>query len=261
MIRHKYFIAHISDKEARFYTPIYKHNFYISSMKNIQIVAFDADDTLWVNEPNYQEVEQKFCQLLEDFLSHHHISQELFKTEMANLELYGYGAKSFMLSMIETAMRISDHTLNAMTIQRIMDLGKELINRPIQLLEGVDEVLKSLHGKYLLVVATKGDLLDQERKLRNSGLEKYFHHIEIMSDKKEQDYSKLLRQLNVVPENFLMIGNSLKSDIIPVINIGGWAIHVPYHTTWAHEHIEFELNNPRFFHLPVIADTISLLKY
>ncbi|MDZ7605458.1 MAG: HAD family hydrolase [Cyclobacteriaceae bacterium] len=116
-------------------------------MKNIRIVAFDADDTLWVNEPNYQEVEHKFCQLLEDYLSHHNLSQELFKTEMANLELYGYGAKSFMLSMIETAMRISDHTLGAATIQKIIDLGKELLNMPIQLLDGVEEVLKSLHGK------------------------------------------------------------------------------------------------------------------
>jgi len=229
-------------------------------MKNIQIVAFDADDTLWVNEPNYQEVEQKFCQLLEDYLSHHHISQELFKTEMANLGLYGYGAKSFMLSMIETALRITDYRLSVITIQKIIDYGKELLNKPIQLLDGVEEVLKSLYGKYLLVVATKGDLLDQERKLNNSGLEKYFHHIEIMSDKKEADYSKLLKQLNTTPEAFLMIGNSLKSDIIPVINIGGYAIHVPYQTTWAHEHIEYELNNPRFFKLPVIIDAISLLK-
>ncbi|MDZ7605457.1 MAG: HAD hydrolase-like protein [Cyclobacteriaceae bacterium] len=114
-------------------------------------------------------------------------------------------------------------------------------------------------GKYTLVVATKGDLLDQERKLRNSALEKYFHHIEIMSDKKEADYTKLLRQLNIAPENFLMIGNSLKSDIIPVINIGGFAIHVPYHTTWAHEHIEYELDNPRFYRVPAIFNAISLL--
>jgi len=229
-------------------------------MKNIKIVAFDADDTLWVNEPNYQEIEQKFCLLLEDFLSHHHISQELFKTEMANLELYGYGAKSFMLSMIETAIQISNGTLGSSTIQKIIDYGKELLNKPIELLENVDDVLKSLYGSYLLVVATKGDLLDQERKLHNSGLQKYFHHIEIMSDKKEDDYLKLLKQLNIQPEEFVMIGNSLKSDIIPVINIGGFAIHIPYHTTWAHEHIDYELGNPRFFKLSGVIDVISLLK-
>lgn len=229
-------------------------------MKNVKVVAFDADDTLWINEPNYQEVEKKFCQLLEDLLSHHNISQELFKTEMANLELYGYGAKSFVLSMIETALRISNGTLSALSIQKIIDYGKELLNKPIQLLDGVEEVLKSLHSKYLLVVATKGDLLDQQRKLNNSGLEKYFHHIEVMSDKKEADYSKLLKHLNISAEEFLMIGNSLKSDIIPVINVGGYAIHVPYHTTWAHEHIDYDLKNPRFFRFPDIIDVISLLK-
>jgi len=234
-------------------------NFYISPMQNIRIVAFDADDTLWVNEPHYQDVELKFCQLLEEYLSHHHLSQELYKTEMANLELYGYGAKSFMLSMVETALRITDQNLNPVTIQKIIGLGKEMLGRPIELLDGVEEVLRSLRDRYVLVVATKGDLLDQERKLRNSGLEKYFHHIEIMSDKKESDYEKLLHQLNIAPENFLMIGNSLKSDVIPVINIGGYAFHVPFHTTWVHEKIENTVEYPRFLRLSTISDAISLL--
>lgn len=229
-------------------------------MKDINVIAFDADDTLWVNEPYFQEVESKFCALLEDYLSHHHISQELFKTEMQNLALYGFGAKSFMLSMIETAIRISDGKIPVKVIEKIIEYGKALLDQPIELLDGVNEVLSSLQGKYLLVVATKGDLLDQERKLEKSKLGGFFHHIEIMSDKKESDYLKLLSHLNVDPESFLMIGNSLKSDVIPVLNIGGFGIHVPYHTTWAHEHMENELVHERFLKLESIEEILTHLK-
>lgn len=176
-------------------------------MNYIKTIAFDADDTLWVNEPYFQEMEAKFCELMEDYLSRHHVSQELFKTEMSNLALYGYGVKSFVLSMIETALQVSDRTINLEAIEKIIALGKELLDKPIELLEGVDDVLMALHGKYTLVVATKGDLLDQEKKLEKSKLARYFHHIEIMSDKKESDYIKLLNHLNIEPESFLMIGN------------------------------------------------------
>ena len=229
-------------------------------MKDIKVIAFDADDTLWVNEPYFQQVESKFCALLEDYLSHHHISQELFKTEMQNLALYGFGAKSFMLSMIETAIRISDEKIPVKVIEKIIEYGKALLDQPIELLDGVYEILPSLQGRYLLVVATKGDLLDQERKLEKSKLGAFFHHIEIMSDKKESDYLTLLSHLNVDPESFLMIGNSLKSDVIPVLNIGGFGIHVPYHTTWAHEHMENELIHERFLQLESLSEVLSHLK-
>jgi putative hydrolase of the HAD superfamily len=215
-------------------------------MKNIKVIAFDADDTLWVNEPYFQEVERKFCELLEDYLSQHHISQELFKTEMKNLAHYGFGVKSFILSMIETAISISNRTISMEVIEKIINYGKGLLDQPIELLDGVKEVLEDLHHKYRLVVATKGDLLDQERKLQRSRLSGYFHHIEIMSDKKESDYQKLLKHLDVPPENFLMIGNSIKSDILPVLNLGGYAVHVPFHTTWAHEHIDHEIIHEHF---------------
>jgi len=228
-------------------------------MDKIKIIAFDADDTLWVNEPNFQEVESKFCELMEDYLSHHHISQELFKTEMSNLALYGFGVKSFMLSMIETAIRISDGTINLQVIDKIIKLGKELLEKPIELLDGVKEVLNALHGKYTLVVATKGDLLDQERKLEKSKLGGHFHHIEIMSDKKESDYLKLLKHLEIEPESFLMIGNSIKSDVMPVLNIGGYAIHVPYHTTWVHEHVDHEISHERFSVAENIQEVLSIL--
>ena len=225
----------------------------------LKVIAFDADDTLWVNEPYFQETEHKFCALLEDYLPHHSVSQELFKTEMQNLALYGYGVKSFMLSMIETALRVSNNTVGLPTIEKAIQYGKDLLDKPIELLDGIEDVLQTLKNKYRLVVATKGDLLDQERKLKKSGLEHYFHHIEIMSDKQEKDYIKLIKHLDIKPEEFLMIGNSLKSDVIPVLAIGGHAVHVPYHTTWAHEKVDQIIEHERFSQVTTIRETISYL--
>jgi putative hydrolase of the HAD superfamily len=201
----------------------------------VKVVAFDADDTLWVNEPYFQETEKHFCAILEDYLPAHTIQQELLKTEIQNMPLYGFGVKAFMLSMVETALRISEGHISAKSLERILALGKEMLEKPIELLPGVREVLEGLYGKFRLVVATKGDLLDQERKLKKSGLESFFHHIEIMSDKQTTDYQKLIRHLDIRPEEFLMIGNSIKSDVLPVLKIGGKAVHVPYHTTWQFE--------------------------
>ncbi len=226
---------------------------------NIKVIAFDADDTLWVNEPYFQETEKKFCNLLEDYLPHHTISQELFKTEMNNLALYGYGVKGFMLSMVETALKVSDKTLNLAIIEKAIQYGKELLDKPIEMLEGVEDVLKALSGKYKLVVATKGDLLDQERKLKKSGIEHYFHHTEIMSDKKQSDYKKLIKHLDIQPKEFMMIGNSIKSDVLPVLEIGGHAVHVPYHTTWAHEHVEANIDHANFKQVHHINDILPFL--
>ena len=204
--------------------------------KNFKIIGFDGDDTLWVNEPYYQEIEKQFCDLLSDYNNTDLVSKELFNIEMQNLDLYGYGAKSFTLSLIETALKISNHKIPQSTIFEIIKLGKSLINKPVILLDGVPEILEKLYKKGTkLIVATKGDLLDQERKLKKSNINQYFHHIEIMSDKKDSDYLKLLSHLDINPDEFLMIGNSLRSDIKPVLNIGGSGIHVPYHTTWQHE--------------------------
>ncbi len=228
-------------------------------MNQIRVIAFDADDTLWVNEPYFQEAEQRFCELLEDYMPKHNVSQELFKTEMKNLSLYGYGIKGFMLCMIETVLRIANHTVNPSMIEKCIQLGQDLLNKPIELLEGVEHVLQNLKGKYRLVVATKGDLLDQERKLKKSGIAHYFHHIEIMSDKQEQDYLKLLKHLDCMPENFLMMGNSLKSDIMPVLEIGGYAVHIPYHTTWAHEKTDHRIENERFLAVEKIDQVLNLL--
>lgn len=223
----------------------------------LKVIAFDADDTLWINEPYFQETEDKFCALLEDYLPHHTIRQELFKTEMQNLGLYGYGIKGFMLSMVETAQRISDNRVSSTIIEKILQLGKDQLDRPVELLDGMEETLHLLKKKYRLVLATKGDLLDQERKLKKSSLESYFHHIEIMSDKQQADYQKLIRHLDIDPFDFLMIGNSLKSDVLPVLAIGGHAIHIPYHSTWAHEQVEEKIEHPNFRQAENIKEAVS----
>jgi putative hydrolase of the HAD superfamily len=226
---------------------------------DIKVIAFDADDTLWVNEPYFKEIEEKFCDLLEDYLPRHTLVKELFKTEIDNLSLYGYGVKGFMLSMIETALRVTNNTLNIEVIEKAIGFGKELLQKDIELLDGVEDVLKALQGKYRLVVATKGDLLDQERKLKKSGLEHYFHHIEIMSDKQESDYKSLIKHLDIEPSQFLMMGNSLKSDVLPVLSIGGHGIHIPYHTTWAHETVEHKVEHANFRHVAQIREVLQFL--
>ncbi len=226
---------------------------------NIKVIAFDADDTLWVNEPYFQETEKEFCQLLEDYLPQHTVARELLQTEVANLPLYGYGIKGFMLSMIETALKVTNHTIGVEAIDKIIGYGKALLARPIELLDGVEEVLTALKDRYRLVVATKGDLLDQERKLRNSGVEHYFHHIEIMSEKAEPDYRKLLKHLDIRPDEFLMVGNSLKSDVLPVLGIGGHGYHVPFHTTWAHEVVSHRIEHPNFRQVGDIREFLPFL--
>ncbi|TDO28343.1 HAD family hydrolase [Sediminibacterium goheungense] len=228
-------------------------------MNELKVIAFDADDTLWVNEPYFRETEDRFCELLEDYLPHHSVARELLQVEIRNINLYGYGVKGFMLSMIETAMELSQKTIKVDVIEKIIALGKELLEKPIVLLDEVEDVLQTLHGKYKLVVATKGDLLDQERKLRKSGLEHYFHHIEIMSEKKEADYQKLLKHLDIQPTEFMMLGNSLKSDVLPVLELGGHAVHIPYHTTWAHETIDSTIEHKHFKQVSSIKEVLSFL--
>ena len=228
--------------------------------KQIKVIAFDADDTLWVNETYFREAERKFATLLSNYETPNKIEQELFQLEMKNLPYYGYGIKGFVLSMIETALEISNHTLPQSTIGDLLKIGKEMLDKPIELLAGVEEVLHSLHGRYKLIVATKGDLLDQERKLEKSGLINYFHHVEVMSEKKIPDYQKLTKHLDIAQQELLMIGNSLKSDILPLIAIGASAIHVPFYTTWTHEQVsEQDLLNSDYTTVSSIRDILALL--
>ncbi|MFY0714464.1 HAD family hydrolase [Seonamhaeicola sp. NFXS20] len=228
--------------------------------KNIKVIGFDADDTLWVNETYFREAEEAFCKLLSEYETPNKIDQELFKMEMNNLNLYGYGVKAFVLSMVESALELSNNNISNKTIEKILNIGKNMLNKPVELLDGVEDVLKELSKKYRLILATKGDLLDQERKLEKSGLTNYFHHIEVLSDKKEANYSKLLSHLDVEPSQFLMIGNSLRSDVLPIVNIKAHAIHVPFHTTWAHEEVsEKETNGKSYKTITSLRELLKIL--
>ncbi len=231
-----------------------------NNYEHIKVIGFDADDTLWVNETYFREAEDKFADLLCGFETKNKIDQELFKKEIDNLPTYGYGVKGFVLSMVEMALELSNYTISNQVISQILDIGKEMIHQPVELLDGVEETLKELSSKYRLIVATKGDLLDQERKLEKSGLLEYFHHIEVLSDKKEANYSKLLNHLDIKPSEFLMVGNSLKSDVLPLVNIKGNAIHIPFHTTWQHELVnENDMVSKNYKTLNCILDLPKLL--
>ncbi|HJD19735.1 MAG TPA: HAD family hydrolase [Candidatus Avelusimicrobium excrementipullorum] len=225
---------------------------------NIKFVAFDADDTLWVNENYFREAEHAFCHLMMDWLPHEKTADELFKTEMQNLELFGYGAKGFALSLIETAVRISDGKITGRQVQQIIDIVKRLLARPVELLPDVPEVLRTLKEKYTLVLATKGDLLDQQRKIAKSGLAGYFAHTEIMSDKRPQDYVRLLQRLGAGAQEFVMVGNSLKSDVLAPLEAGAYAVYVPYPIIWKHECTP-EPQSPRYYKAEKLRDILRFL--
>jgi putative hydrolase of the HAD superfamily len=227
---------------------------------NIKVIGFDADDTLWVNETYFRDAELEFAKLLAPYETANKIDQELFKMEMKNLALYGYGIKGFVLSMVEMAIELSNKGVPNTTIETILNIGKSMLNKPVELLDGVEETLRTLSNKYRLILVTKGDLLDQERKLEKSGLLDYFHHIEVLSDKQEKNYSRLLNHLDIKPSEFLMVGNSLKSDILPLINIKAKAIHIPFHTTWVHEQVEDdEMNGKPYKTLHSLRDLDEVL--
>lgn len=227
-------------------------------VNKIKVIGFDADDTLWVNEPHFRDAEYKLADLLKSYAPDTDIIDELFRTEMKNLELYGYGAKAFTLSLIETAVKLSGDQVPASIINEIIEMGRSLMSISIELIDSVGMVLPKLQQHYKLIVATKGDLLDQERKLIKSGLLPYFDHIEIMSDKKESDYKKLIDHLGILPEEFMMVGNSMKSDILPVLNMGGVGVHVPFHTTWQHETLK-EAPVNHYFEIEFITQLLDIL--
>jgi putative hydrolase of the HAD superfamily len=225
-----------------------------------KVIAFDADDTLWHNEPYFDEAQAKFCALFQDYASHQEILGLILNHQIKNLPLYGFGIKAFTLSMIESALELTNNQITGNDIQKVIQIGKELLEKPVELLPNVVEVLEALKGKYKLIVATKGDLKDQHRKLHDSGLGQHFHHIEVMSDKTDLDYQKMLGRLDIAPQDFMMVGNSLKSDVLPVLNIGGFGIHIPYHTTWEYEKIDFEVQHPNFKAIGNITEVVSLVQ-
>jgi putative hydrolase of the HAD superfamily len=204
---------------------------------DIKVIAFDADDTLWDCQSWFDEVERKCCEMLKPWATAREVSEGLFATEHQNLPLTGYGTKAFTLSLIENAVRISKGELTGDKVMQLIDMGKELLRFPTTPLPEVKETLEALSQtrRYRLVVFTKGELMDQEDKLRRSGLEQYFSHMETVSNKTEREYRQLCENLGVAPEQTLMVGNSFRSDIVPALATGAWAIHIPYHVVWALE--------------------------
>ena len=209
-------------------------------MKRIKVIAFDADDTLWDCQSWFDDVERKCCELLKPWATAREVSEGLFATERKNLSLTGYGTKAFTLSLIENAVRVSHEQLTGDIVMQLIDLGKELLNFPTTPLPEVQETLQQLADlrRYRLVVFTKGELMDQENKLRRSELEGFFSHMETVSNKTEKEYRQLCENLNVAPEETVMVGNSFRSDIAPALEAGASAIHIPYHVVWELEKSE-----------------------
>ena len=231
-------------------------------MPNQTFIAFDADDTLWPNQPHYDQVEAQLLLILAPYTDEATINARLYDVQRANMELFGYGAKSFMLSMIETAIQLSGGAVVGSEIQQIMDLGRALLRYPIEPLPDVLEVLTELKQRgHKLMLLTKGDLLDQESKIARSGLGDFFDYVEIVSEKDEPTYRRLFARLGATPENFVMVGNSLKSDILPVARLGYPAVHVPYHANWIHEYVPAELLAGVDFHtVAVLREVLDYVR-
>ncbi len=202
------------------------------------LIGFDADDTLWHNETIFARVHERYRALLAGHHDTATVNRTLLATEKRNLELYGYGVKGYTLSAIETAIELTDNRIGAAEIRELIALGQEMLAHPVDLLDGVAETLARLADKHRLVVITKGDLRDQHRKVEKSGLKAHFQAVEVVSEKDEATYAALLKRHGVRPEHFLMVGNSVKSDILPVLALGGACVHVPYHLQWELDHAE-----------------------
>jgi putative hydrolase of the HAD superfamily len=227
-----------------------------------RLIAFDADDTLWPNQPHFDHVEAQLGAALAAHGDAARIGRELYATQRRNMHLYGYGAKSLMLAMVETAIQLTNGAVTGRELQPLLDLGKRLLDFPIEPLPGVVEVLTELQRRgERLMLLTKGDLFDQESKVARSGLGDFFTHVEIVSEKNEVTYRRILTRHGVRPEEFVMIGNSLKSDILPVARLGARAIHVPYHPVWIHEEVPAEqLVGVVFHRVEALTDVLSYLE-
>jgi len=212
----------------------------------IDTIGFDGDDTLWHSETEFELTQTMFVELLAPYVPSGGINLEaqLAATELGNLAVFGYGVKSFTLSMIETALDVSNGTVPADVIRTLLDRGKAMLTHPVDLLDGVREVVDELADRYQLMLITKGDLLHQESKIASSGLAERFRHIEVVAEKDPATYARILDRHGVDPAGFVMVGNSVRSDVLPVLAVGGRAVHVPYHVTWAHEHAEHDGDVP-----------------
>lgn len=225
-----------------------------------QTIAFDADDTLWHNENLFTDTHEKFADMLSKYHSHEWVEKHLFEAETRNLHLFGYGIKGYMLSMIETAIELTEGRVTGQEIQRIIDYGKSMLKAPVEPLEGVRETLEALSKRYDLMVITKGDLFDQENKIAASGLGDFFESVEIVSEKTVDAYRNILLNHELAGDRVMMVGNSLKSDILPALEAGMHATHIPYKTTWAHEQVsECAIQDKDFHALKHMNELIPLI--
>ncbi|HEX6322537.1 MAG TPA: HAD family hydrolase [Vicinamibacterales bacterium] len=226
----------------------------------IDLVALDADDTLWHNEPNFTTTRDRLGTLLAKYGLDPDLSARLYDTEKRNLEHFGYGVKGFVLSMIETSIELTNGRLESADVRTIIDWGRAMLASPIELLEGVQEAVEALAGDVPLILVTKGDLLDQETKLARSGLGQHFQGIEIVSEKNRRAYERVMRRYAVAPDRFVMVGNSLKSDILPALDAGAHAVLVPYQVEWVHERVAPEdLANARYHQIAHLRDLPAVL--
>ncbi|MFC3169925.1 HAD family hydrolase [Paracoccus fontiphilus] len=223
----------------------------------IEAIGLDADDTLWENETFFRVTEGEFAALLGDHAAGADIASRLLDVERANLARYGFGIKGFMLSMVQTAIELTDGRIDGRAIGRLLELGQEMLSHPVDLLPGVPQALDALEGRRLILI-TKGDLIDQERKIAASGLSERFEAVEILADKSPETYARVLLRAGVAPEHFLMVGNSMKSDVLPVLELGGHGVFIPHDLTWAIEHAPVP-DHPRAHRLDSIADLPALI--
>ena len=232
----------------------------------IELVGFDGDDTLWHSEGYYQSVHDEFERLVGAYvdLADVRVHERLLETEKRNMRLFGYGAKGMTLSMIETAIEITGARISATDVQELLRLGKQVLAHPVELLPGIREAVMAVARDFQVVLITKGDLFHQEAKVAQSGLADLFHRIEIVSEKDTATYQRVLSEFSLAPAQFAMVGNSLRSDIEPVVALGGWGVYMPYHVTWAHEmETELDGDHPKYVEVasPVeIPAAVSLLR-
>lgn len=226
----------------------------------IEIVALDADDTLWHNERQYTTTREQFCALVGRYAPGGVAEERLYEVEMKNLQHFGYGVKGFVLSMIETAIELTGGRVENDDILRIMGWGREMLASPVMLLDGVADAVETLAQSFSLILVTKGDLLHQETKLARSGLGHHFTGIEIVSEKDAAVYRRVMARYDVRADQFVMVGNSLRSDILPALEAGGHAVYVPYEETWVHERVpQDRLENAHFHEIPTLKELPALL--
>jgi putative hydrolase of the HAD superfamily len=229
-------------------------------MPILTTIGFDADDTLWQNEHFFRLTGKRFAELLSAHADPGILSERLLEAERRNVRHYGFGIKGFMLSMIETAIDTTEGRVPAAVISEILAAGREMLVHPVELLPHAREVLEQLSADYRLVLITKGDLFDQERKVAESGLGEYFHAVEIVGDKDRATYDRLFRRHGGDPRRSMMIGNSLRSDVLPAIEAGSFGVYVPHELNWALEHAEVPLHSPRFRQIPSLGELLPLVR-